>query len=121
MRSLQGGDFMVCPMTRERMNNRRDSDLISLVVNGREYTIGVSYTNDERILELFLDTMKCGSEMSDIVKDLAVVISVALQNHVLAEKMAHSVGRHPDGEPATIVGAALDFMIETEKGKNGDV
>ncbi len=107
-------------MTRERMANRRDSDLVSVTVNDREYTIGISYTKDQRILELFLDTMKCGSEMSDIVKDLAVVISVALQNHVLAEKMAHSVGRHPDGAPATIVGAALDIIVSTKSEANGD-
>ncbi len=106
-------------MTREQMENRRDSDLVSITINDREYTIGISYTKDERILELFLDTMKCGSEMSDIVKDLAVVISVALQNHVLAEKMAHSVGRHHDGTPATIVGAALDFIVLTEVEEDG--
>ncbi len=99
-------------MTREKLPNRRDSDLETLVINGREYTIGISYTHDQRVLELFLDTLKCGSEMSHIVRDIAVVISVALQNHVLAKKMAHSVARFPDGEPATIVGAALDIIVE---------
>ncbi len=106
-------------MTRERMANRRDSDLETLVINGREYTIGISYTKDQRILELFLDTLKCGSEMSHIVRDIAVVISVALQNHVLAKKMAHSVARFPDGEPATIVGAALDVIVKTEVEEDG--
>lgn len=102
-------------MTRECLPWRRDSDLTTLSVNNREYTVGISYAKDESILEIFLDTTKYGSEISMIVGDIAVVISVALQNQVLAKKMAHSVSRSPDGKPSTIVGAALDFILDLEE------
>ena len=103
-------------MSRERLPNRRDSELATLIVGGREYTVAVSFDPRQRVKELFLDTKKYGSEMSLIVKDIAVVVSVAVQDGSLAKKLARSVARLPNGSPATIVGAALDFMISMSPG-----
>lgn len=98
-------------MTRTRLPNRRPSKVETLVVGDQRFEAGVSFDEHGQPKELFLDGPKAGSQISNILKDIAVVISVACQDGSLPKLLAKSVGRLPDGQPATVVGAALDFMV----------
>ncbi len=104
-------------MTRARLPNRRDSELETLILDGQRFAAGVSFDKHGQPKELFLDGPKADSQISNILKDIAVVISVACQDGSLPKLLAKSVGRLPDGQPATVVGAALDFMVRMEPPK----
>lgn len=58
--------------------------------------------------------------MAAVLADTAVALSVALQHGVAASAMATSIARRPvemDGPPvraASVVGAALDLLVEYE-------
>lgn len=101
-------------MTRTRLPDRRDSARATLMVDGQEFTVGVSFDEFDRPKELFLDGPKEGSQMGNVLRDIAVVISVAVQHGSLPKELAKSVGRLPDGDPTSFVGAALDFMVRME-------
>lgn len=101
-------------MIRTRLPNRRDSVRATLTVDGQEFTVGLSFDGHNRPKELFLDGLKEGSQITTILRDLAVVISVAVQTGVSPKALAKSVGRGTNGEAASVVGAALDFMVRME-------
>jgi len=98
-------------MTRTRLSNRRDSERATLMVDGQEFTAGVSFDEFARPKELFLDGPKEGSQMANVLRDIAVVISVAVQDGSKPKLLAKSVGREPDGKPTSFVGEALDYMV----------
>ncbi len=104
-------------MTRTRLPNRRDGEIHTLLADGLQFECGVGLDEADRPREVFLNGAKSGSQISGILKDLACVISVAVQSGVLPAELAHSVGRLPGGEPISAVGAALDLMVSLEPPK----
>ncbi len=70
--------------------------------------------------EIFLSGAKDGSDMASLLADVSIVLSVALQWGVPPSAMAKSIGRAPielDGpavRPVSILGAALDLLVEYE-------
>lgn len=104
-------------MTRTRLPNRRPSELETLTVNGVPFLAGVGFDIEDQPKELFLDGPKEGSQLSTILNDIAVVISVAVQDGSKPALLAKSVGRLPNGRPTSIVGAGLDFMVSMEPPK----
>ena len=100
---------------RKRLPNRRDSRLETLLADGLQFEAGVGLdpaTQQPR--EVFLNGGKPGSQISTMLKDVACVISVAVQHGILPADLAKSVGRLPDGGPISAVGAALDLMVSLE-------
>lgn len=115
---------------RERLPNRRPVILDEVFVNGTALTIaGGLDPATGRIREIFLSGGKSGSALDLLTQDAAVVISVALQNGISADALAHSIARAPleptrpedfsrdtpQTVPASPIGAALDWIIETER------
>ena len=113
---------------RARLSNRRDSVLETLVVDGKEFIVGMSFDAHDQLKEMFLTGPKEGSDMAALLSDATVAISVALQHGVPAAAMAKSMGRRPNvamkpgsleqlgvsTEPASPIGAALDLLCRLE-------
>jgi len=109
--------------------NRRETQTETLAI-GSEVHAAVGFAEDGAPKELFLSGGKEGSDISALLSDAAVIISVALQHGVPASALAHSISRLPawpdapsrvlcGSAPVSVIGAALDLLVayETEESR----
>lgn len=108
---------------RTRLDDRRPSvgfDFFYLTNGGNfnQYTASFSVFNDIfpnglRPAEIFIDARKIGSDETAIMRDAAVLASLALQNGCSLETLRTAVTRRENGQdPASPIGAALDALAE---------
>ena len=105
-------------MRRERLPNRRFSEVISFVHGGQKYHGSVSYFGDGVALpaEVFLDASKPGSAMQAMARDAAVTASLALQHGTPLETLRDALTRDDAGEPAGPLGRLLDLIATDQNG-----
>lgn len=99
---------------RERLPSRRGAATITVEWRGRPMFLLVSRRLG-RPLEIFARAGKPDSDLDMTADDIAVLISLALQHGVELDAIRHSLGRLPDGSPASIAGAVVNAAIEIEK------
>jgi hypothetical protein len=75
---------------RTRPPNRRRCELIDFESMGLRFTAGVGRYPDGQISELFLDNHKAGSSISVLVRDLAILFSLAVQHGADAHRQCRS-------------------------------
>jgi hypothetical protein len=98
---------------REKLPHRRASDLFECTYDGRAFHVGVGFFEDGRVAELFIDAPKTASQMSAVMRDAAVLISLALQYGTPLEELKDAVTRLEDGKtPASPISAILDSVTE---------
>ncbi len=73
-------------------------------------TATIGYFDDGRVAEIFIDPPKLSNDAANLARDIAVLISIALQHGVPVEEMRAAVGRTEEGEPHSIAGSALDLL-----------
>lgn len=103
-------DLPVRGPLRQALPNRRpcQADQLQLVEGGRVYTAAIGFdaaTGDPR--EIFLDGAKSGSEMSAILADASILLSIALQCRIPPAMLARTMAQ----PPASIIGLALDLLV----------
>lgn len=98
-------------MIREPLPFRRDCTSHALLFGGGDYVVGIGRFADGHAAEIFISSDNPSSEMGDISRDGAVLISIALQCGVPAIVMRDAVTRTHDGVAASIIGAALDLLV----------
>jgi hypothetical protein len=99
---------------RERLSNRRVHEIFDFEAVGLRFTAGVGRYPDGRIGELFLDNRKAGSAVGTLVRDLAVVFSLAVQHGADANAIRRAVCRNSQGQPLGPLGQALDIVLSDE-------
>jgi hypothetical protein len=99
-------------MTRERLPDRRESEILEFKHEGNRFTLGFSRFHDGRIAEIFLSSNRPGSVIQAIGRDAAIVTSLALQHGADLATIRRALTRDHDGGPATLLGAALDILAE---------
>jgi hypothetical protein len=107
---------------RERLPNRRLSQVHSFVHDGQKYHGSVSYFIDgegPRAAEVFLDASKPGSAMQAIARDAAVTASLALQHGTPIGTLRDALTRDDDGQPAGPLGRLLDMVADTTTDQEG--
>lgn len=115
----------VLSVKRERLPNHRDSIAAEIKWHRDRpavlFRAGLSH--DGRILELFIHippsattekSGKIGSDIEGIQQDCAVLISLCLQHGITVDQIHRTLGRQSDGGPASIAGAALDWLTGIE-------
>jgi hypothetical protein len=98
---------------RERLPNRRASQLFDIEVGERKYRCTVSFYGDGRLAEIFLSNNKAGSDSDCAARDSAVVCSLALQHGVPLETIRKAVMRDSQGRTNGPLGAALDLIANS--------
>jgi ribonucleoside-diphosphate reductase alpha chain len=118
--------------TRTRLPNRRPSLTQAVEVGGQVILVSVGFDPlDGRPREIFMDGARAGTDLAAILDDVSVVLSVAMQHGVEPAAMANSVsrlpavplappyldqpGHAPGARPGSIVGAALDLVLELRR------
>jgi hypothetical protein len=97
---------------REPLPHRRRSNTFKFRFGGQNaaYHITVGYFPDWRMGEVFLSTNKIGSMSEALARDIAILMSLALQHGCTMETMRDALTRESDGAPSTIAGAAADIL-----------
>lgn len=103
---------MNAAMQRERLPNRRQSEVAEFELGGIRYRAAVSRFPDGRLGELFLDGPKVGSSAQIAAHDAAIAASLALQYGCPAEVLHRAPLKLADGRAAGPVGAALEIFAE---------
>ncbi len=96
---------------RERLPDRRKSEVICFEVGGVAYRAQVSRFKDGRLAEVFFDGPKIGSSAQIAAHDAAVATSLGLQNGVSAETLHHALQKQANGRGAGPIGILLDELV----------
>lgn len=100
--------------SRFRLPQRRESTLVDLFWGNERYHVAYSSLGG-RILEVFIQGPRAGTDMYAICCTASVVISIALQHGTPLKTLADAVLRDPMGNPVDIVGVTLDFLVAESK------
>ena len=100
---------------RERLPDRRVSELVDFEHGGRRWTLTVGRFADGRVGEVFLDTPKA-SAIGEIAADAAIAASVAFQHGAPLETARHSLA----DRRAAPLGAAL-ALIDAYQAQHEDL
>lgn len=112
-------------MTRARLANRRPSERIEFEHEGQTFTAHVGLrlidAPDGRATvgipaEIFIEGGKPGSAIHTELRDAGLIISIAMQNGVPLLAFKASVSRDDNNKAASVMGAAIDKIIETYGG-----
>jgi len=79
------------PCNRQRLPNRRGSELFQFEHQGIEYTATISRYGDGRLAEIFIDHSKPNSQIAEHANDAAVLASFLLQHGITAAAIKHSI------------------------------
>jgi hypothetical protein len=96
---------------RERLPDRRPSELFDFEAMGLRFTASVSRYPDGRVSELFCDNHKAGSAIGTLVRDAAILLSFALQHGADIEAIRRSLCRNSQGRALGPIGEALDIIV----------
>src|SRR5689334_22658769 len=100
---------------RARLPDRRRAETFDLEVSGLKYTCTVGRDGSGRVLEVFLQNHKPGSQSDFNSRDSAIVASLALQYGVPLETIRRALLRDPRGKPSTPLARALDLIATAEQ------
>lgn len=96
-------------MTRQRLPNRRAAETVELEHGGQRFTVTIGFYSDGRPGEVFTHGLRSGSNLDGLLADACVVVSCLMQHGVEPKEIASSMGRLGNAEPASIIGAVVDF------------
>jgi len=100
-------------MNRHTLPNRRRCETIEFHHAGLCFTLSVGfYPHDRRVGEIFISSDKPGSPIEALARDAAILVSISLQHGAELATIRHALTRDHDGGPATLIGAALDLLVE---------
>jgi ribonucleoside-diphosphate reductase alpha chain len=97
---------------RERLPDRRHIELIDFESMWLRFTAGVGRNDDGRLAEIFIDNHKTGSSIGTLVRDAAIVLSLALQHGADAESIRRSLSRDSSGCALGSLGEILDRVLK---------
>jgi hypothetical protein len=95
---------------REQLPNRRASFNYTFKLDGFRFTATVSYFPDGRIGELFLNNHKHGNQLDTNARDVAILLSFALQHGADIDAIRRALCRDSQGRALGPVAQALDLI-----------
>jgi hypothetical protein len=100
---------------RERLPNRRPSQVFDFEAMGLRFTASISRYSDGRVAEIFCDNHKAGSAAGTLVRDSAILLSFALQHGADIEAIRRALCRDSQGRALGPIAAALDIIARAQR------
>lgn len=97
---------------RKRLPLRRRAETIKIRHGGATFHISTGHYAGGQLGEVFISTNKVGSSIEAMARDIAVLMSLALQHGCSIETMSGALTREQDGSPSTIAGAVADKILK---------
>jgi hypothetical protein len=104
-------------MPRTHLPPRRRMNTYKFEYGGHTHYLSVEYYSNDKIGEVFLATGKVGSAIDNLVKDGAVLISIALQYGATPTELAKSVSETTEyntNVAGSLIGAMVRRLVEIE-------
>lgn len=98
-------------MNRERLPNRRASETFDVKHDDITYRATVSYYNDGRLGEVFVNAAKYDSGADVSVRESAISASLYLQQNGDPMVLANALPRRPNGAPSGPLAAVMDKVM----------
>jgi hypothetical protein len=95
---------------RERLPDRRGCDTLDLRVGAQGYVVTVGYYGDGRVAEVFVAGARVGSDMDAVMRDAAILLSLALQHGVPRQTIKGALTREINGTASSVIGAIVDRL-----------
>jgi len=102
-------------VSRERLPNRRPSEVFELELGGLRYVVGFSRFRDGRVAEIFVQNHKPASQSDSNARDSAIAASLALQFGCPLETLCKALLRDSRGDASTPLGRALDIIAGKDR------
>lgn len=100
-------------MSRERLPDRRRSETFEFYSGNARMRATIGFYNDGRVGELFLHSIRSGSDRDTANYELAIAISFALQHGASVDDMRKAFPRTSTGDPEGTAGILLEILAET--------
>lgn len=101
---------------RERLPNRRRSVAEDIVYRGHIITVHAGFNERDELREVFIRPQgkagKTGTEFNALCTQFAVLMSNLLRNGTTIPQLHAMLYRLDDGEPASVAGAACDWLLQ---------
>ena len=98
-------------MSRTALPHRRPCATRSLEIGGQVAHLTVGFDPAGQPKECFARLRKPGSDLDQLLDDVAVLVSIALQSGVTPAELAHSMARLGSGGRASLVGHVIDALV----------
>jgi hypothetical protein len=104
-------------INREVLPARRSCDTFELDFGGlrKAHTISVGFYPDGRPGEVFITAGKSGEHIEALARDCAILLSLALQNNVPLQSIAHALTRDTQNQPLSIACAVVDQLTRIDR------
>ena len=99
---------------REPLHNRRINQTQTFERDGIRITLTVGFYPNGTPGEIFLNADRADSMLDVLMSDAAIIASLALQNGVTLEQIAHALKRDKFGIASSPFGAAIDRISDLE-------
>lgn len=99
---------------REILPNRRLNETQTFARDGISITMTVGFKADGTPGEIFLSADRADSMLDVLMSDAAIIASLALQNGVPIQQIAHALKRDKFGIASSPIGAAIDRISKLE-------
>lgn len=101
---------------RNRLPNRRYNESFEVIFNGQPVTVSIGCYADGRVGEVFLNMQKQAGSQTDLAaRDIAILISLAIQHGVPLKVMADALTKDADGNPEGLAGVVMPRLLEWEE------
>ena len=104
-------------LCRVELPQRRGGENFDFSVGHTSFTASIRRASPKAtITEVFVNSTKIDSDVDLVMRDAAVVISIALQYGVPIAAFGSATGRNVDGKASSPIGAILDILLREENG-----
>jgi hypothetical protein len=100
---------------RKSLPLRRRAETIKVRHGGATYHISTGHYAGGQLGEVFISTNKVGSNIEAMARDLAILMSFALQHNCSIQTISNALTRESDGSPSTIAGAVADRLSQKDR------
>jgi hypothetical protein len=99
-------------VTRQPLPNWRRSETHVVQHGNHEFLVGFGFGEDGRVMEVFCSSGKTGVDMTALVTDACILVSLLLQHGESVTALAESMGENRaegenSGPPASLIGAIV--------------
>lgn len=97
-------------MSRDALPSRRDAVTFNFEYKNKPFVISIGLYKNGMIGEIFINGGKSGEDIEAVVRDAAVLMSLALQHGTSLATIRHALTRNSDGSASGIVCAVVDTL-----------